>query len=107
MRDSETNSHGDPNVTVDPSKTQTGSNSPPKKIAKYKVIQLRFFCKSIFCLKVFFFEKGDIVVAKSLKIPNFQVKNSTMRELRTVINFGFFQILVLLLVKINIITFNR
>jgi len=28
--------------------------------------------------------KGDVVYVKFLKIPNFQIKNSTMRELRTV-----------------------
>ncbi len=33
-------------------------------------------------LKIF---KGDIVFVKNLKLPNFQVKNSTMRELRTVV----------------------
>ena len=28
--------------------------------------------------------KGDVVYVKFLKIPNFQIKNSTMRELRSV-----------------------
>ncbi len=32
----------------------------------------------------FFFMKGDIVFVKYLKIPNFQIKTRTMRELRTV-----------------------
>jgi hypothetical protein len=34
--------------------------------------------------------KGDIVIVKFLKIPNFQIKNSTIRELRKVNRFFYF-----------------
>jgi hypothetical protein len=55
-------------VKSDDHEDQANKNSANKsiKIAKYK---------------------GDIVVVKFLKIPNFQIKNSTIRELRKVISY--------------------
>lgn len=58
-------------VTIDTTKSNLSLKSGEERIAQQKTVKIAKY-------------KGDIVIVKFLKIPNFQIKNSTMKDLRMV-----------------------
>lgn len=65
-------------ITIDTAKSNISLKSGEERIANQKTVKIAKY-------------KGDVVIVKFLKIPNFQIKNSTMKDLRMV-NFKLFKI---------------